>query len=74
MNQKVEAIVNGSIKAFNGRVRFIIFSLVLITVGVILYGDALYGLLLAVILRKESSHGVFVQEAKTVLDKLLCRR
>ena len=56
MDQKSEIITGGKSVSLNGRVRWLIFLLVFVGLGVTIYAEALYALLISVIQRHGSSH------------------
>ena len=60
MDQKQEIIAAGKLEPLNGRGRWLIFLLVLVGLGLTIYGKSLYTLFVSVIQREDGSHGIFV--------------
>ena len=60
MEQKSEMLSSGKIGSLNGRGRFLLFWLVLVGLGVTIYGESLYALFASVLQREGSSHALFV--------------
>jgi len=60
MAQKSEIVTGTKRVSLNGRSRWLIFFSILVGLGVTIYAEALYALLISVIQRQGSSHGLFV--------------
>jgi exosortase len=60
MDQKTDIITAGKLEPLNGRVRWLIFLLVLLGLGLTIYRESLYALFASVLQREGSSHVLFV--------------